>query len=522
LHFKSKLKLIMKKIFSRKMVTVVFGITTILFANSCTKLTDNLSTDPVNITDPKQVTVPLLISGVEVSLIGIYEGDVARTAGIWGQYFDGEDRQYAGLNNYVTSGLDYDNEWITIFNGVFNNTRLIKSKSNAVNNFFATGVAQVMEGMTIGTAADLWGDVPYTEIAKYPKIPTPKFDSQASVYAAAQVLLDSAINNLGKSGVVGVEDFFYSGSTAKWKAAAHTIKARLYLHTRDYTNALAQASLGIGVGGDMMAPHGNAYLQTFNLYYSFLTYDRSGYMAANAAYAPTLLDPNDPNYRGNGKTNENGRFNYYYAPYVYYGGLNTGAKYDPNVVCSEDAGVPWNKFFGFPAVTYDGAYGCSTPFPILTYVENQLILAEANAKLGNFNPAALKALNNVRDYYNTGALFGTSTGYITDADLGGVYYSDYVMADFAPGGMANNGVDDQNTALLREILEERYVSFIGQIEGWNDERRTHNFLNLPTAPGKPSYPERLLYSQIEVNTNPNVPSTGVGLFDKVASFSTAY
>src|SRR6478609_9590249 len=151
----------MKKILSRKMVTVVFGITTILFANSCTKLTDNLSTDPVNITDPGQVTAPLLISGVEVSLIGIYEGDLARTTSIWAQYFDGEDRQYAGLNNYVTTGLDYDVAWGTIYNGIFNNTKLIKSKANAVNNFYATGVTQVIEGMALGTAADLWGDVPY-------------------------------------------------------------------------------------------------------------------------------------------------------------------------------------------------------------------------------------------------------------------------------------------------------------------------------------------------------------------------
>src|SRR6185369_2153510 len=262
----------MKNIFCRRIATVVGAIASVLFANSCTNLTDNLSTDPVNITDASQVPVPQLISGVEVSLIGVYEGDVARTTGMWAQYFDGEDRQYAGLSNYVTSGLDYDVEWVTIFNGIFNNTRIIKSKSNAVNNFYATGVAQVMEGMAIGTAADLWGDVPYTEIAKYPKIATPKFESQASVYAAAQVLLDSAIANLSLTGKVGAEDFFYGGSTAKWKAAAHTVKARLYLHTRDYANALAQAAQGISSAtGNMMAPHGNAYGQTYNLFYSFLT-----------------------------------------------------------------------------------------------------------------------------------------------------------------------------------------------------------------------------------------------------------
>jgi len=71
--------MIMKNILSKKIVVAVCGLATILFANSCTKLTDNLSTDPVNITDPNQVTAPLLISGVEVSLIGVYEGDLART-----------------------------------------------------------------------------------------------------------------------------------------------------------------------------------------------------------------------------------------------------------------------------------------------------------------------------------------------------------------------------------------------------------------------------------------------------------
>lgn len=511
----------MKKIFCRKIATVVGCIATILFANSCTKLTDNLSTDPVNITDASQVPVPQLISGVEVSLIGVYEGDVARTTGMWAQYFDGEDRQYAGLSNYVTSGLDYDNEWVTIFNGIFNNTKIIKSKSNAVNNFFATGVAQVMEGMAIGTAADLWGDVPYKEIAKYPKIVTPKFDSQASVYAAAQVLLDSAINNLSLSGKLGNEDFFYGGSTSKWKEAAHTVKARLYLHTRDYANALAQASLGISsAGGNMIAPHGNAIGQTYNLYYSFLTYDRSGYMAANTAYAPTLLDPDptNPNYRGNAKTNENGRFNFYYAPYAYWQGLNTGAKYDPNVVCNEEQGFSW----GVP-VSLDGFFGCSAPYPILTYQENLLIIAEANMKIATPDPTnALAALNALRAYYDTGAQYGTSTGYITDPDLGGGFYQPYAAVDFAAGGMENLDSIDPNTALLREILEERYVTFIAQIEGFNDERRTGNFLKLPTAPGKPNYPERCLYSQIEVNTNPNVPSTGVGLFDKVAAFKTVY
>lgn len=487
----------------------------LLLGTQCTSLTDNLSTDPVNITDGDQVPVPQYISGVETSVIGVFEGDVTRIGSMWCSYFDGEDRQYAGLQNFTTSGQDYDNEWVTIYNAVFNNTRIIKQKSRKVNNFYAVGLAQVLEAMCIGLAADLWGDVPYSEIAKYPVITTPKFDDQAAVYASAQVLLDSAITNFGMStGKLGSEDFFYNGSTSKWIQAAHTIKARLYLHVRDYTNALAQATLGISTAaGNMLAPHGDAYNQTFNLYYSFLTYDRPGYMAANTAHAPTLLDPLSANYRGNAKTNETGRFNYYYAPFDYWGGLNTGAKYDPNVLVDFDWGVP---------TMYNGYFGASTSFPLVSFEENALILAEANAKLGNTQPA-IDALNLLRAYYRTGGQFGTSTAYFTDdPDLSGAQYDDYVQADFNAGGMENTDNIAAGQALIREILEERYITLMGTLEGFTDMRRTHNFLNLPLPPGQTNYPRRFLYSQIEVNTNPNVPKDNVGLFDPVDSFSTPY
>lgn len=503
----------MKNLYN-KIAKITLAVAVIAIVQGCKDLTDNLSTDPVNITNGAQVPVPQYISGVETSLIGVFEGDVTRVGGMWASYFDGLDRQYAGLQVYTTSGQDYDNEWVTIYNAVFNNTKIIKQKARQVNNSWAVGISQVMEAMTIGLAADLWGDVPFSEIVRYPAVATPKFDAQASVYAAAQTLLDSAIINLSAStGKLGTEDFFYGGNLSKWKEAAHTVKARLYLHTRDYANAVTHATQGISTAdNNMMATHGDAYGQTFNLYYSFLTYDRPGYMADNSAYAPTLLDPTDPNYRGNAKTNENGRLNYYFAPFAYWGGLNTGSKYDPNVLADFDWGT---------GTDHDGFFGAVTSFPIVTFQENQLILAEANAKLGQ-NTQALDALNGLRQYYATGAQFGTSTAYVSDPDLGGVQYDDYVIADFAPGGMENMDNIDPDKALLREILEERYVTLIGQLEGFNDMRRTNNFLNIPLPPGKTDFPKRFLYSQIEVNTNPNVPKDNVGLFDPTPVFKSAY
>ncbi|GHN00637.1 hypothetical protein WSM22_21260 [Cytophagales bacterium WSM2-2] len=512
------MKMINKKIASGMVVAILMIFT------SCTKLTDGISTDPVNVTDPNNIGVSQYLSGIEVSLIGVFEGDAARLSGMWAGYFSGEDRQYAGLANYVTSGADYDLEWATIYASVMKNAQLLKQNAQPRNYYASIGITQVMQAMSMGLAADLWGDVPYTEAIQYPKNAAPKFDTQASVYAAAQVLLDSAIMNLGKGGPTA-GDFFYNGNINAWKAAAHTVKARLYLHIRDYANALLESNAGISTpDGNMMAPHGNAYLQTFNMYYSFLTYDRSAYMAANS-FAPRLLDPSSATYRGNIKTVENGRFNFYYAPVTYWGGLNTGADYDPNVFCSsgEDGTVNWPKLYGMPDdVTRDGFFSATMSFPILTFQENALIKAEANAKSGNLQPA-IDALNSVRAYYRLGSFFGTSTAYINDPDLGGIKYDDYILADFAPSGIENTDNVAQDKAILREILEERYITLIGQIEGYNDMRRTDNFLKIPVAAGKSDFPRRFLYSQVEINTNPKTPSGDqVGLYVPVASFATAY
>ena len=493
----------MKKLHNNRIAIRTCIVLMMLTTTNCNELTDDLSTDPVNITDPSVIDVSKYMSGVEVSLIGCFEGEIARMAGMWSGYFSGEDRQYAGIGNYVVSGQDFNGLWSNIYTGVFANTKLLKQNARRATNFASEGIAQVIEGMSIGLAADLWGDVPYSEITRYPQIKTPAFDPQSSVYTAAQILLDSAIVNLQKSGDVE-GDFLLNGNTNAWLEVAHTVKARLYLHTRNYAEAITHAKLGISeTVNNLMAPHGDAYLQTYNLYYSFMAYDRSSYMGANS-YSPQLLDKTVDGNRNNSKTDETARLNYYYYP---GGGLVLNdVLYEPNVQCDFDWDVTSDQ---------NGFFGGTTSFPMVTFEENLLILAEAYAK-SNDPDNALTSLNSLRAYYATGA--HVNSGYLSF----GYQYQPYVYDDFAPGGLDNMDNIAQDQALLREILEERYVTLIGQIEGYNDMRRTGNFLNIPLPTGKSDFPRRALYSQNEVNANPNVPSTGVGLFDPVTAFADSY
>jgi len=474
----------------------------LVLLDSCKNLTDGYSADPVEITDRTAISVNQYLSGIEISLVAAYEGDIVLHAGIWSDYFNGSDRQFIGVGNYIVTSETMDNTWELIYQKVMKNHLLLQEKALAENNLTALGISQINLALAIGLAADLWGDVPYSEAGQFPAILNPKYEPQSSVYAAAQKLLDNGIANVAKNIGKTNGDFFLNAGSAKWIKAAHSAKARYYLHTKEYQNAIAEALLGIDEpAGNVMATHGDANLKDFNLYYSFLVYERPGYMSANC-FAPTLLDAKSKNYRGNSKTDETARLNWYYAP----GGLDLlNQDYEPNYSCP-DAGYECTGFFGN-----------NTSFPLLTFEETKLILAESYMKQPVADPAkALEQLNLLRRHYNTGAPFKNSSCKKTSYK-----YDDYALGDFALGGLANAKGEEQNTALLREILEERYVSFIGQFEGWADMRRTKNFLGLPLPTGKNDFPKRMLYPQIEVNTNTNTPQ-GVGIFKDVPSFASPY
>jgi hypothetical protein len=61
-------------------------------------------------------------------------------------------------------------------------------------------------------------------------------------------------------------------------------------------------------------------------------------------------------------------------------------------------------------------------------------------------------------------------------------------------------------ALLREIYEERYIYFIGNYEAFTDYRRTNNIGEIKIKAGFDGTPQRLIYSQDEINNPANIPS----------------
>lgn len=240
------------------------------------------------------------------------------------------------------------------------------------------GIAKIVEAHAVGTSASLYGGIPYSE-AVNPEISDPVFDSQTSVYNAAIALLDEGISTLGSASSGSLdEDIYFDGDTTKWIAAAYTLKARFLLHKKDYAGALSAAQNGISSpDGDMRYfPRGDASVASGdkNLFWTILEGSRAGDIGNSVdgtqSYLLDLLDASTSVSRNNAKTNEAARLAYYTI---------------------DSSGGSGNS----------GIIEQFEPQNMVTYFENQLIIAEAQTRAGNLTQC-LAALNAVRAWLNSG------------------------------------------------------------------------------------------------------------------------
>ena len=414
---------------------------------SCGNLVDDLNTDPNN---PTEVPLGTVLTSAQVASILVHEGDATIKAGLWTDYFTGSARQFVGFDNYIISSQDFDLQWENLYNGVVRNCKLIIEEAEEKGNLVIAGIAKVLLAHSIGMATSAWGDIPFSE-AGLNEFSDPAYDSQQALFSSIQNLLNEAINNFGTGTGVPTEgsDIFFNGNSQYWIEVAYTLKSRYFLLTGEYENAYRAALSGINVPeNSMLAPHTSSQ-GAQNLYYQFNAGQRFGDITSENTFIESLLHPSSHTYRGNSKTNETARYAYYIT------------KVD---------NIPYPNFS-------DGYFAEDRDFPMVTYEENLLNLAESGLRSGDFN-TGLTSLNKYRQYMNSG-------GYIDEAFFGlGLSYEDYVVEDFQTGGIENTDGLTLDEALLREILEERYVTFYAQFLGFDDLRRTldENVVKVPLIP----------------------------------------
>ena len=454
----------------------------IILTHSCSDLVEDLNNDPNNQTQSAYQTI---LTGAEVGNMLFQTGENARRACIFAGQYTGIDRQHLGFSQYSVTTSDFDALWNDGYVDALRNAIITEEAANNENIGPVTvGITQVLQAQSYGTLTALYGDIPFDE-AVNGDFPNPMFNNQVDVYSKIQTLLDKAISNLQQgSGKPAIgSDIYFDGNPQAWIENAYTLKARFYMHVKDYPKAYTAAQNGISsLNNSMYGPHGTA-AEDFNLNYQFFAIEvrQSDLIVSN--FMSGLIDATSPTYRGNTKTNESGRNSFYFT--------TNAIGVQPNIV--------------------NGYAAQSAPAALITFQENLLILAEAGFRANGFD-TGLSHLNDFRAFMSTG-------GYLTNVNASSILYDAYNTADFTSGGIESlDGISADN-ALLREILEERYITLFGQIEVFNDTRRTENesIVRVPVIPNTGNVlPQRFIYPQSEIDRNSNTPNPIPNFFDKTS------
>lgn len=399
--------------------------------SSCSKFVEDYDVSP---NSPIAVNAALLTTNAEVALFATYGGQLARTTAIWSQQLAGTDAQMLDHEAYRVFEGDIQNEWDVIYADGIETCRDLIDNYSAGNPYYM-GIGQVLQAMYLGIATDLWDDVPNSEAGKSIENLNPKFDSQESVIKSIQSLLTAAVGNFAQPATAnsllpGADDLIYGGDAAMWTKTAHMLQARyaLRLSARggsmaDVLSALTNAGL-TGSGDDMNAAFGSAGTE-LNTWFAFET-ARPGYLKMNAKLVDMLKANSDPRLS-------------------FYAGLDTGGIY---------RGSPTGA--GDISASPIGSYLQGTSLPLVSYVEARF--NEAEAKFGSDKLGAATAFN---DAVKASVLQVTGA---SDAAFESAVASETAVS-----------------LTLDKIHTQKYVALFGQVEAYNNWRRT----NVPALTANP-------------------------------------
>ena len=435
-----------------KLYKFILPIFAVLAIASCESYTEDLNDDPNAFV---VASSDLIIGQVQLALMQHMGSNNARYAAVFSNQMSGGDRQYLTLNTYSPNRGNYNDMWNDTYIAGINNAQLIINDDSASD--LIRGIAEILQGTMFADMALLYGDVPFSEAVQPNEFPEPAYDAQATVVAGGISLIESGITKVGAATIAaGYGGARLEGGT--WAEAAHTLAARYALASGNNALAIYHADRGISSrASDLVTQQGNAQYNR-NLMYQFVIDQRQDYLVATDSHLANLLDGTvDRALTTPGNS-------LIYASYF----LADGTPGDPS-------------YRTLVNTNNGGRYAATASMPIATYYENELILAEA--KLGSDDSGARGHLNNVRTVL--AAQYGSNaTGFPASSSTG--------------------------AALKMEVLEEKYITLIGELVAYHDLRRTGNFIGVPNKltgdQSATGFPQRFLYPQNEVDTNSNVPS----------------
>ncbi|GGH09007.1 SusD/RagB family nutrient-binding outer membrane lipoprotein [Mucilaginibacter phyllosphaerae] len=454
-----------------KKIYICFALLLVI-TGSCKKVLD-INNDPNN---PNDVQEPLLLAPIELNISDqIYAGNASTIVQNFMQVI-AANQPNPGLWNYQLFNIDMDGDWYNFYVNALNNLRILDTKATAKQSYNYAAIAKILSAYTLGTATDIWGDIPYSEALKGSNNLTPTYDKQEDIYKAVQALLDNGIADINKNSITipGGDDYFYKGDMVKWKKLAYTLKARYYMHLAKapgYT-AAAQADLVLNALNNGMASNDD------DLTFKY-TGSAGGENTINLTFSPVTTYVLNSTYVNGFKSRNDPRLTKIIKPAAstnLYNGRTIGE-------VTGDLST-----YSYPADFYAGA---ESPNYIMNFSEALFLKAEA---LFIKSGAAT-----AQPVYQAAVKSNLAKLAVSDAD--------------AATYLSQRGTLTATNA-IQLIMEEKSIANFFNIENFTDWRRT-GYPAINKVNGALSeIPRRLLYPQSEILTNAR-PQQSAKLTDRL-------
>lgn len=419
----------------------IFFCTALVFlTNSCESyLGGNANIDP---TRPRTATLSALLpAAIEATSQNHYSAGfqvsqiTQQTSSVFG----------AGADVHANE-TRLEGSWTGIYLTALANLDVMVKQAEAENAPYYVGIGKILMAVNLGLATDIWGDIPYSEAFKGSAELYPKFDTQESIYAVIQRLLDEGITALNQPTSAfspAADDLIYQGNRPRWIKAANAYKARYLLHTAR-KNA-ANATQIIALVANALANNTDDFQLRYNL-------------AQNPN--PWNLTPVRSNITGN--------FTIVFARQLV--DMMNGTAYgftDPRlpIIASRGTSSTYTgKINGTnasgSAVFAANNFYCTVDAPVVMFSYAELKLIEAEARF-LANGGTLTSTGSTADAYNA-YLAGIRANMDKIA----------VSATDRDAYLANSAVSVGASALtLANILKEKYIALVLHPETWVDMRR---------------------------------------------------
>lgn len=444
----------------------------VLFLGGCDSDLEDINNSPnaVSQTNLKSVLGQrAVLVGMQSAVGDWYSDERSRITSVWTMHMcapPGLGRpQPVSWNTYkMTRDEHVDRAWIQSYrvvklaNDIIDNASGVGFAADIANTY--VGMGRFYKALALAENAAFYGSIPI-DVKKTAADPFPTFVSQQAAYNTAQTLLTDAIGNFSAANITVAnsipQDLIFGGISARWIAACYSLKARYYLHTAKVTPgdyALAITNANSGLTSTVGVAVNSIYTLTAGEYapWGHWSQTEAGEPLRTTKYYVDLLrsEPGDT------------RLAAYLA---LKGGAATIVGYD----VYGDLGGTGDELVTTRAAGLVKYRGYNASFPTISYQENLLIRAEAEARVNGITAPAVADLNAIR----------TAAG----------------LPSRTAGSFAST------TAFIAEVLKQKYLQLHLEGQAYHDMRRATEY-PLPRA----GIPVRWIYGQSETLTNPNVPA----------------